>query len=356
MITKEGINKITISPLDSIRDAMRIMNRGALQIVLVADSNGALKGVVTDGDIRRGLLDNLSLESPVSCVMNANPIVVRQSTELTDVINLMKQGSVEHVPILDFNNLLVGLHTWNEVSKAQRDNFFIIMAGGLGSRLMPYTKDCPKPMLLVQGKPILERIIMKAKTHGFNNFIISVNYLGHMIEGYFGNGSKFGVNISYIAEKNRLGTIGALSMSRDILKGTFIVANGDVITDINYSQMMDFHVSNDSMATIAVRLHEIQNPYGVVHMDGNALVGFEEKPVYRSYINTGVYVLNSEALGLLNEAEFCDAPTLLSRVLQKYPQKSCVYVTDENWLDVGRPEDLREANEILSNHVLDKNH
>ena len=259
-------------------------------------------------------------------------------------MKLMELNNIQQIPVVDSANILCGLHIWSPSHRIERSNFFVIMAGGLGTRLMPYTKACPKPMLLVKGKPILERIIVRAKEQGFENFLISVNYLSHIIEDYFGDGKKFGVRINYIKEKERLGTIGALSLCDSFLKDPFIVTNGDVLADINYSNLLDFHIRNEALGTMAVRSHEIQNPYGVVHVDGHMLGGFEEKPIYRSYINAGIYALKPEALGLLKTSKYCDAPNLFECILGHNAQKAFVYLMHEDWQDIGRPEDFHAAN------------
>ena len=323
---------------------MRIIDEGAMQLGLVVDSDEILLGVITDGDVRRGLLDGLSLESPVNLIMNFKPVVARQDDELIHILELMKLYSIDHIPVLDVNGKLTGLHTRFDNKKISRDNLFIIMAGGLGTRLMPYTKDCPKPMLLVNGKPILERIIARAKAQGFHNFLISVNYLSHVIQEYFGDGSKFDVSISYIVEKDRLGTIGALSLCKSKLRSPFVVTNGDVLSDINYAYLLNFHIRNEFLGTMAVRAHKIQNPYGVVYINGHAIVGFKEKPVYHSYINTGVYALSPSALNFLNENEYCDTPNLFNHIAEQYPEKSAAYIMEDEWLDIGRPEDFYAAN------------
>jgi dTDP-glucose pyrophosphorylase len=350
MIVGSVLDRVMMSSKSSIREAMRIIDNGAMQLALAVDSSGVLLGVITDGDVRRGLLDGLSLDSPVDSIMNVKPVVVRQADGLTQILELMKRYDIEHIPVLDINGKLTGLHVRNENKNISRDNLFVIMAGGLGSRLLPYTKDCPKPMLLVKGKPILEKIIARAKRQGFHNFLISVNYLSHVIQDYFGDGSKFDVSISYIEEKDRLGTIGALSLCKSKLRSSFIVTNGDVLTDINYEYLLNFHDRNEFVGTMAVKAHKIQNPYGVVYIDGHTLVGFEEKPLYHSYINTGVYVLSPSALSFLKENEYCDAPTLFDRIAKQYPAKSAAYVIEDEWLDIGRPEDFHSANNQSHSH------
>jgi NDP-sugar pyrophosphorylase family protein len=226
-----------------------------------------------------------------------------------------------------------------------RENIMVIMAGGMGTRMRPYTEDCPKPLLPVAGKPMLEHIIERAKLEGFSQFIIAIHYLGHMIEECFGDGEQLGVEIAYLKENAPLGTAGALSLLNPKPRLPFVVTNGDVITDIRYGELLDFHVRHAAAATMAVRIHEWQHPFGVVQMQGVEIVGFEEKPVARTHINAGVYVLDPSVLNLLDDDQRCDMPTLFER-LQVKNNRTVAYPMHEPWLDVGRPDDLVVANKI----------
>jgi NDP-sugar pyrophosphorylase family protein len=218
----------------------------------------------------------------------------------------------------------------------------VIMAGGKGTRLMPHTENCPKPMVLVAGKPMLQHIIERSQQEGFNHFMLAINYLGHMIEEYFGDGSRFGVKIDYLREQTSLGTVGALTLFAQRPETPFVVTNGDVITDIRYGELLDFHVRYDAAATMAVRVHEWQHPFGVVQINGVDIVGFEEKPIARTHINAGVYALSPDALEFLVHGEHCDMPTLFERIQAK-TLRTVVYPMHEPWLDVGKPEDLKLA-------------
>jgi NDP-sugar pyrophosphorylase family protein len=218
----------------------------------------------------------------------------------------------------------------------------VIMAGGKGTRLMPHTENCPKPLLCVRGKPLLEHIIDRAKSEGFEHFVLAVHHLGHMIEDYFGDGRRLQVNIDYVREECPLGTAGALGLLDPLPQSAFIVSNGDVLTDIRYAELLDFHRRHNAAATMAVRLHEWQHPYGVVQTNGVDIVGFEEKPIARSHINAGIYVMEPGALDALSPSEYCDMPTLFTR-LQQRGARTIVYPMHEPWLDVGREEDLRNA-------------
>lgn len=256
----------------------------------------------------------------------------------------MTINKIQQIPVVDEMHMVVGLHLWSEMmAPPPRDNTMVIMAGGLGTRLRPHTESCPKPMLPVAGKPMLEHIIERAKSEGFTRFVLAVHYLSHMIEEYFGDGGRFGVRIEYLREQTPLGTAGALSLLSPRPDQTLVVTNGDVITDIRYGELLDFHHRHAAAATMAVRVHEWQHPYGVVRMNGVDIVGFEEKPIARTHINAGVYALSPGTLACLQQDCPCDMPSLFEQ-LQLQGARTVAYPMHEPWLDVGRPEDLKLAN------------
>lgn len=329
----------------SVQDAIENLDEQAIQIVLIANEHGELIGTLSDGDIRRGLLKGMEMGSSVMGVVNRSPMVVPQNVEDDMVMQIMKANKIRQVPVVDERNVIVGLHLWDRISAVSAvPNTMIIMAGGKGTRLRPFTENRPKPMLHVAGKPMLEHILLNGIAEGFNSFIISLGYLGHMIESYFGDGRKLGVDISYIEETEPLGTAGALSLIEQSFELPFVVTNGDVLTNIQYGQLLAFHSQNQAAATMAVCSHEWQNPYGVVKLDGINIAGFEEKPVVSSHINAGVYALSNEALMYLPKAKYCDMPTLFE-TLQQAGKRAVAYPMHESWIDVGRPRDLEKANE-----------
>ena len=328
---------------NSIEDAIRNLNNTALKIVMVADDDKYFLGTISDGDIRRGLLKGLTLSSPIQSIVHQNALVVPAGLTRDTVLSMMTANKVQQIPVVDDDGKIVGLHIWDEVASVQaRPNSMVIMAGGMGTRLLPHTESCPKPMLLIQGKPMLEHIIERAKSEGFSHFIVAIHHLGHMIEEYFGDGGKFGVRIDYLREKAPLGTAGALSLLDPLPKYPFVVTNGDVITDIRYGEILDFHLRHQAAATMAVRVHEWQHPFGVVEINGVEIIGFEEKPIARSHVNAGVYVIEPDSLAQLQKDARCDMPTLFER-LQEKTQRTVAYPMHEPWLDVGRPDDLAKA-------------
>jgi len=339
----------------TIGRAIQNLNETSFRIVLIATEAGVIEGTLSDGDIRRGILKGLDLNSPITSIINRKALVVPQDMKHELVMQLMLANQIQQIPIVDDQHHIVGLHLWDELTlPPKRPNIMVIMAGGMGTRLLPYTETCPKPMLHVADKPMLEHIIERAKLEGFNHFVIAIHYLGEMIESYFGDGKSLGVIIDYLREKKPLGTAGALSLLDPIPEAPFIVTNGDVITDIRYGEMLDFHTRHGAASTMAVRVHEWQHPFGVVQTNGVEIVGFEEKPIARSHINAGIYALDPVALSALTAHEHCDMPTLFER-MQNKNQRTVAYPMHEPWLDVGRPDDLVQANKASTFTHLNNN-
>jgi dTDP-glucose pyrophosphorylase len=327
----------------TVRQAIRNLDQVAIKIVLVTNETNELQGTISDGDIRRGLLRGLNLDSPISTIVHRNALVVPPEVARDTVMQLMVANKIHQIPVVNESRHVVGLHLWDQIAALpDRSNTMIIMAGGMGTRLRPHTETCPKPLLRVAGKPMLEHIIDRAKLDGFKRFVLSVHYMAHMIEDYFGNGERWQVEIDYLREQSPLGTAGALGLLAPRPVESFVVTNGDVLTDIGYGELLDFHARHSAAATMAVRLHEWQHPYGVVQTNGVDIVGFEEKPVARTHINAGVYALSPDALDVLTKEAHCDMPTLFER-LHAISRRTVAYPMHEPWLDVGRPDDLALA-------------
>jgi dTDP-glucose pyrophosphorylase len=327
----------------SIREAAQSLERSGLQIVLVVDTQGVLVGTVTDGDIRRGLLRGLDLGSSIDRILHREALVVTDEMNRDWVLTLMKSNRIHQIPVVDSERRVVGLHLWDEGSQIiERPNYFVIMAGGRGSRLGELTRDCPKPLLPVRGKPILEHILERAKNDGFRKFLISIHYLGEQVEAYFGSGERLQVQIDYVKEKTPLGTAGALSLLNPRPELPMVVTNGDVLTNVRYGELLEFHQKNRAMATMATRVYEHQNPFGVVDTRGVQIFDLKEKPVYRCHINAGVYALEPAVLEYMKPSAHCDMTTLFER-LRRAGGETIAYPIHEPWVDVGRPEDFKRA-------------
>ena len=332
----------------TLQEAIQNLNESSLQIVLVVSSEGVLLGTSTDGDIRRGLLRGLEMNHPIESIIHRDAMVVMQQMTHEGALRLMQANLISALPVVDEDRKVVGLHLLKSLLvPTRRPNLMVIMAGGKGTRLRPHTEQCPKSMLPVGGKPMLEHIIERARGEGFQRFALAIHYLGHMIEEYFGDGRRWQVEIEYLRESSPFGTLGAIRLLDPRPDTPFLVSNGDVLTDIRYGEILHFHSQHGAVATMAVRTHEWEHPFGVVHTQGIDIVGFEEKPIARSHINAGVYVLEPNVLDALELNEHCDMPVLFSR-LQEQSARTIVYPVYEPWLDVGRADDLERAH---SHHI-----
>lgn len=336
--------KVLIFETTPIREAIRVIDAGALQIALVVDEGQRLLGTITDGDVRRGILKGMGLDEPAARIMNRQPTVAYMQEPRDEILTRLRQKTLHQLPVLDpEGGRLVGLEIIEDLLRPQtRENLVVIMAGGLGSRLMPLTNDCPKPMLHVGGKPILESILKRFLDFGFQNFCLSVNYKAEMIIDYFGDGSKHGCHIEYLHEDQPLGTAGALSLLPARPTAPILVINGDVLTKVDYNHLLSFHHQHQAKATMCVREYAIQVPYGVVVVDDHRFVSIEEKPAHKFFINAGIYVLDHDVLEMLTPGEHCDMPCLLNRVAQDR-QETAVFPVREYWLDLGQIEDFNRA-------------
>nr|WP_086939819.1 nucleotidyltransferase family protein [Thaumasiovibrio occultus] len=338
-------NNVLIKPDNTMRDALEIINNEALRVVLVVDEAQRLLGVVTDGDIRRGLLKNLPLTETVDKVMNTSPTFAAVGTSRDDLIALMEQRGILSVPLIDDDGVIVGLETLHgALHQPKHANPVFIMAGGFGTRLRPLTDSCPKPMLKIGNKPILETVIRSFIKAGFENFYISTHYMPEQIEAHFGDGSDLGVSITYVYEESPLGTGGALGLlPQDLPKDLpLIMMNGDVLTKVDFQRLLDFHVENDADATMCVREYEYQIPYGVINGEGNKIVGMVEKPIQRFFVNAGIYVVSPRVIQSVPMNHRIDMPTLLEEHMNER-DKIMMFPIHEYWLDIGRMDDFNRA-------------
>ena len=338
---------LVLSKNASLKDAIALLNSSDIKFVMLVDEVNSLYGTITDGDVRRALLDGFTLNSVAGDIANKTPVVLTSNYARDQAVKIMLEKGLSHMPILD-EGKLIGLCAYKDLDADNIESNvpMVIMAGGRGIRMGSHTSHCPKPMLKVSGKPILEHLIDRAKKSGIKNFYISLNYLGEVIEDYFGNGDCFGVRINYIRESEPLGTAGALSYLRDCIEGDFLLTNGDVITDVNYARLYDFYQRHSTSLTMAVRTFEMQNPFGVVRSDGILVREIVEKPVVKSLVNAGIYVLNSDVLNfivlknLVNT--YLDMPDLINMIVED-GYKVSAFPIHELWMDIGRPDDLQLA-------------
>lgn len=332
---------VAVSEQDSIRSALAVLDSASLQIVLVVAQDQTLLGTVTDGDVRRALLRGELLDSPVINAMNKTPTVGSEQDSETAWKNLLAELSLRHLPILDASKKVIGLY-YGKTTRKKCQNPVVLMLGGLGMRLRPLTDTVPKPMLKVGDKPILETIVSHIAEQGFTEFYFCINYLGEQIRAYFGDGERWGIKIHYIEENNRLGTAGALSLIKDTLKAPFVVMNGDLLTKVDLRSLMDFHQEHSNSATACIREYSQQVPYGVMEVDGTSVSQIVEKPVYRYFVNAGIYSLSPLVLDRVPENSFYDMPTLLEELLEDKENVGAFPIT-EYWMDIGQIPDFEQA-------------
>jgi len=336
-------NKLVLDESVSFEKAIILLDKNGNGVLPVVDSDNVFVGLITDGDIRKAILNKqLDLEH----IINKHPHKMDINTTLQERIRFLKSIHRRHLPLVDKDDKYVDFFVLDDLEFNSKPNYVVIMAGGLGSRLGELTKTTPKPMLRVGKKPILETIIKNFIDHGFNKFYISVNYKSEQIIDYFGDGEDLGVKIKYIHESKRLGTAGALSLIEDEVKAPLLVSNGDVITTLNFENMLDFHCGRNSSATMCVREHEYNVPYGVVESINGKIKALKEKPKVKLEVNTGVYILDPEVVSQVPKDTFFDMPELFELLMEK-GLDTYTYKLDEYWVDIGHEEEFNRANEDI---------
>lgn len=341
---KQHWQQVLIPPETTLRATIEVIDRAALQIALVVDVDDRLLGVVTDGDIRRALIRDLSLEHTVAEVMNKRPKVAFLQDSKTQMIAMMEGHHLYQLPVVDENGRVVRLESLQALYKQPSfPNPVFLLAGGFGTRLRPFTDDCPKPLLEIGGKPILETIIENFIKSGFRQFYIAVHYRATQIKDYFGDGGRWGINIEYIDEVEPMGTAGAIGMLPDGLPDVpLIVMNGDILTQIDFSRLLAYHNEQQAIATLCVRQYEYQIPYGVVKLDQQRVIGIEEKPLQSCLANAGIYVLDHSLIKTVAILNMLDMPTLLNQQLAE-GELVATFPINDYWLDIGREADFLRA-------------
>jgi dTDP-glucose pyrophosphorylase len=332
----------------TIKEALLKLDQTALQILLVVDADDMLLGTITDGDIRRGLLKGMGLYEAIESIVYATPTVGNISESNQEIIKKAINAKIHQIPIVDSSNKVVGLKEIDELLQPEiKPNGVVLMVGGLGTRLHPLTKDTPKPMLKVGDKPILHTIVERFASDGFVNIVMCVNYKAEAIQNYFGNGEKFGVQIEYVLEQERMGTAGALSLLKTRPGEPFFVMNGDLLTNVNFESLLDYHQTHLAMATMCVREYDFQVPYGVVNIDGHKVTAIVEKPVHKFFVSAGIYMLSPKVLDLIPNGEYYDMPTLFEKLIAQN-QNTVSFPIHEYWLDIGRMNEYEQANREYS--------
>ena len=338
------IDEIKINQNASIKEALEVIDKGAIKVAVVLSDDGLLLGMLNDGDIRRALLKGMSLGDSIASIINKHPVVANINDTKERILELANEKKLHQIPIIS-NGKLIGIQDIREfLAPKNKPNKVILMVGGLGTRLRPLTNDVPKPMLDVGNKPILHTIVENFAKYGYTDIIMCVNYKSEIIKEYFGNGDKFGVKIEYVLESKRMGTAGALSLLQKRPKDDFFVMNGDLLTNVNFEYLHEYHKDSNALASICIRKYEMQVPYGVVNVRANKVTSIEEKPTQSFFVSAGIYMFSPIVLDFIPKGVFYDMPTLFSELL-KHDFPIHPFPIREYWLDIGRMDEYRRAND-----------
>ena len=343
--------KNSLIPADAtVRDAVKTINDGGYEIALVTDADEKLLGTITDGDIRRALLGGLDMGTPVERIMYPDPLTAPENADDAEIEEKLNSNLLRQIPLVDDSGQVVGLAHIRDLTKPieSRDNWVVLMAGGLGERLMPLTEQTPKPLLTIGDKPLLQTILESFVEQNFRRFYISVNYKADAIKDHFGDGETWGVEIRYLEEDRKLGTAGALRLIPEHPEAPMIVMNGDLITRINFQDLLDYHDQQRAQATMCVREYDFQVPFGVVGINGNRIASIDEKPVHRFFVNAGIYVLDPGLIERIPADANHDMTDLFETVIAD-GEDTTVFPVHEYWLDVGRIDDLDRAKRDFEN-------
>lgn len=347
----ERFRELLVDPALPLREALRQMDKGALQLLIVADEAQRILGVVTDGDIRRAIINNVDFNQPIKTVMNSSPITLSLPVNRKKAFKLMQKRLIKHIPVVNEQGQVVDILLWNNLIDSGKELYpgkdtpVVIMAGGKGTRLDPFTRILPKPLIPVGDKPIIEIIMDRFNRYGFNNFIISLNYKAEMIKMYFSENPN-GYQIDYIQEQEFLGTAGALALAGDKLTGTFILSNCDVITDADFDSFLNYHRENKNHATVFAVVRHMKIPYGVMKIANGNLEEIIEKPEYSFVINSGIYVLEPEMIDLIPRGREMNMPDLLLLAKERGLKVQACPMSC-SWFDVGEWEEYRKALDFI---------
>ena len=340
----------------TLREALRAMDKGEQGILLVVDEAERLVGTISDGDVRRAVLRGVSLEDQVDGLLESKkgsqyerPITASLGATADEIRDLMRESKIRHLPLLDKDGRVRRLATWEDVLPREPHPVrAVVMAGGEGQRLRPLTEDIPKPMLRIADRPLLEHVLDGIRTSGIYDVCISTRYKTDVIREYFGTGENVGLHIEYLTEDEPRGTAGALSETSGT-EGPLLVVNGDVLTNLDYRLLLDFHRSHGADMTVAVRKYDVSIPYGVVECDGEEVTGIGEKPVLGFLVNAGIYLLEPDVVRLVPRGGRYDMIQLIEQLLIADGRRVAAFPIIEYWLDIGQHESYEKAKSDLAN-------
>lgn len=337
--------RILVERTKTVFEAIKAIDTFPYHIGLVVDADRKLVGTVTDGDVRRAIINGATMQSPIESIMNTNPITVQPDTPDSVIDEYARIKRIRQFPVLDEEGRVIDINMTGSqwTNSSYISNWVVLMAGGLGSRLRPLTEDVPKPLLNVGNKPLMETILENFVDVGFSKFFISVNYKAEMIKDHFGDGKSKSIDIQYMEESSRMGTAGSLCLLPERPELPFIVMNCDLLTKVNFRQLLEFHEQQDSKATMCVREYDFQVPYGVIEIEDHCISRIDEKPVHRFFVNAGIYVLDPDIIDFVPRGKAFDMTTLFEKIILD-GHNTAAFPIREYWLDVGQRDDLIQAN------------
>lgn len=351
---KDTTKQVFVTAETNIKEAIKKLDETGQKILFVTGTDEKLIGTVTDGDVRRGIIKGLQLNEPVSEIMNIKFISIPNDTpdKIKNAELLIQKHFIDHIPILDKKGIITNVISWIECfgskdvhrqkAKNALQNIVVIMAGGKGTRLDPFTKILPKPLVPINDKPIIEHIMDRFFTNGFSRFILIVNYKKEMIKSYFSE-SKLPYEIEFVEEQDYCGTAGGLSLLKNKIDGAFIVTNCDTIVEGEYSDFINWHKEHKNILTIVGSHKEIEVPYGVLNMNNGFLLNIDEKPKIDLFINTGTYIFEPELLGFIGDGEHIDMDKFIEKVKAAHNERVGVYPHWGSWLDLGQWDEYRKS-------------
>jgi dTDP-glucose pyrophosphorylase len=348
MFVEEAVfRNVIVAENSTLKDVLGLLGTSPMRMAIVENANSQVLGIITDGDVRIGLLSGATLDTPANEVMNSQFVSIGPSSTAADASLILRRKGISHLPVIDEEKRLLGLFAATAISKTTLvDNWVVIMAGGRGERLRPLTDKIPKPLVKVAGKSLIDLVLEKCETEGFHNFFVSVNYLGEMIQSHLTNVKSDLVDIHFLREENPLGTGGSLTLLPEAPSQPVLIMNSDVLHNVDLRKLIDFHESEESQITVCGRHFQTQIPFGVLESKDSRLISITEKPTFSHLVNAGIYVISPEVLKLLETNVYADMPDLLARAISE-GMKVSVFPVHEFWLDVGTPESLEEANSLL---------
>lgn len=346
---------ITISPQATIKEAMESLDKTAEKVLLVVDENQALIGALTDGDIRRYILKGRDLTGTIKNAYNPNPIFIFQEDfDLDKIKAVLLENIIDLIPILDQNRKVVNFTTWekafgnNRKADDKKLNVpVVIMAGGKGTRLEPFTRVLPKPLIPVGDKPLIDHIIDRFRGYGISEFYLTIHHMSKIIRAYFEE-KQPDYSIGFAEEDKPRGTAGSLKLLADKLNKPFIVSNCDIIIEADYADLYRFHMQNGYDITLVASAKQFNIPYGICELNnGGSLERIKEKPEYNFLVNAGMYVLNPAVLGMIPDNQLFHITHLIDKTKEKGGQIGVYPVSEKAWIDVGQWAEYRKALKVI---------